>query len=421
VVNGKCGAGKRFGSNYGCDRGDAGGKLQSMSSIRLVHRAILLVAVLGLAGMVSASLPERKTFQFGEFTIEASAGDEAYVEALAVKLADYQLPKAETQPTLKLGLDDLEKRRDYFLGKVSMYLGLDKPTEKMASTYDTMGTLWRTMRLVAPKGMLRHYALWRKPELVARIQAGEKIPGFTLARSGDLDFNFEFKLNSNSGDLQPEPVAARTAAFWNSFICPIKIGATPDTTPAEEVSNQLDGLIRNILGFLGQQMQVTERQIVFNVLHETTESGVVWHYLTSKDRRWFCDGVANYVAWKVIEREIGAEEVKGYYDLTAELKKYENEASRVDLASWPAAENMEQARYAEDLNTANYAFATKVIADACAKQGDGVLPQLFVEIGRTKRERATMETVFKAYRRLTGENLRSYLPKPAAPAGKSGG
>jgi hypothetical protein len=392
-----------------------------MSHFRLVHRIVRGGIMLGLAGVLSAALPERKMFQFGEFTIEASANDEAYVEALAVKLADYQPPKAEVRSTPKLGLDDLVKRRDYFLGKVSMYLGLDKPTEKMASTYDTMGTLWRTMRLASPKSMLRHYALWRKPELVARITAGEKIPGFTLDASGGLDFTFKFDYNSGAGGLQPEKVAAGMAGFWDDLVCPIKIGAQPGASPAEEVSVELDTFTRNIFAFWGQEMQVTERQIVFNILHETTESGVVWHYLTSKDRRWFCDGVANYVAWKVIEREVGADEAKGYYDLAAELKKYENEASRVDLAAWPAAENMGQAKYAEDLNTANYAFATKVIAEACAKQGDGLLPELFAEIGRTKREKATMETVFKAYRRLTGESLRSYLPKPATPMAKPAG
>ena len=388
--------------------------MREMSNLSLVHRIVCGGIMLGLTSVLSAGLPERKTFQFGEFTIEASAGDEAYVEVLAVKLADYQPPGSEARPAPKLGLDDLGKRREYFLGKVSMYLGLDKPTEKMASTYDAMGTLWRTMRLSAPKDVLRHYALWRKPELVARITAGEKIPGFTLDASGGLDFAFKFELNSGSGDLQPEQLAVSLAGYWDSLVCPIKIGAKPGASPAEEVSAELETFTRNIFAFWGREMQVTERQIVFNVLHEATESGVVWQYLTSRDRRWFCDGVANYVAWKVIEAEIGAEAAKGYYDLAAELKKYESEAARVDLAAWPAAENMEQAKYAENLNTANYAFATKVIADICTKHGDGLLPKLFKEIGRTPPEKATMETVYRAFKRQTGDNLRFYLPKPAA-------
>lgn len=371
-----------------------------------------LAAVIGLAGRLAAELPERKTFQFGQFIIEASAGDEAYVEALAVQLVDYRLPKPQARPSSKLELDDLMQRRDYFLGQISSYLGLDAPTEKMASTYDHMATLWRTMRVAAPKEVLRHYALWRKPELVERIQTGEKIPGFRLDASGELEFSADFNLQSESGDLSPGQAAARIAEYWDRFVCPIKIAAKPEMTPSEEVRIELDNFTRNIFAFWGEATQASDRQIVFNILHEATESGIVWHYLTSKDRRWFCDGVANYVAWKMIERETGSDDARNYYDLTAELKKYENEAARVDLMAWPAAENLKQAGYAEDLNTANYAFATKVIAQVCAKHGDGVLRKLFKELGKTPREKATMETLYKAFRRLTNEDLRSYLPKP---------
>jgi hypothetical protein len=115
-----------------------------------------------------------------------------------------------------------------------------------------------------------------------------------------------------------------------------------------------------------------------------------------------------------MEQEVGKQEVLAYYDLEAEVKKYQGEAARVDLAAWPAAEVLAKAGYAEDLNTANYAFATKVIADICAryKGGDDLLPRLFAEIGKTPREKATMETVYKAYRKLTKGDLRTYLPNP---------
>ena len=363
----------------------------------------LFAGVLGVTGRAvdGARFPERKIFQFGEFVIEASAGDEAYVEALALKLADYKPAPPAPPPAAKLSLEELQRRRDYFLGRVAASLGLDQPTEKMASTFDLAGTHWRTTRVAAPAGVLRHYALWRRPELVARLQAGERVAGFTLDSSGGLDFSFEFKVNSGSGDLPPDRVAAGMANYWDSYVCPIKIGATPEVGPAEEVAAELDEFMRTLFASSGQQMQLTERQAVFNVLRETTESGVVWHYLTSKDRRWFCEGIANYVAGKVIRDELGPEAAKSYYDLPAELKKYEGEAARVDLVAWPAAENPAEAQYAEELNTASHAFATKVIADVSAKHGDDFLPKWFAEIGRTKREKATMETVFKAYRRLT--------------------
>jgi len=374
-----------------------------------------------MAGRALAGLPERKTFQFGEFMIEASAGDEAYVEALALKLVSYQRPKTEPPLALKVGLDDLAKRRDYFLGKVAEYLALPKPTGSMAATYDTFGTIWRNMQAVVPDKIPRHYALWHSEELLGRIEAGEKIAGFSKDGSGGLNFSFSFGLNSGVGDLEEKNAQTHLNNYWNSFVCPVNIGAQPGQTPAENMSAGLEFIANQVFKGFREAAFTLQRQNVFNVLHETTENGIISLYLSSKDRRWFCDGVANYVAWKIIEREIGAEEAKGYYDLTAELKKYEKDATRVDLVAWPAAENMDQAKYAEDLNTANYAFATKVIAEACAKQGDGLLPELFTEIGRTRREKATMDTVFKAYRRLTGENLHSYLPKSAAPTVKAGG
>ena len=71
-------------------------------------------------------------------------------------------------------------------------------------------------------------------------------------------------------------------------------------------------------------------------------------------------------------------------------------------------------KYPAELNTANYAFATKVIADVCAKHGDGLLPKLFKEVGVTPKEKATIDTVYKAFKRLTREDLRSYLPKPTS-------
>ncbi len=355
-----------------------------------------------------ASFPERKMFQFGEFTIEASAGDETYAEALALQLADYQPPAAATAaPAAKLSLAELAQRRDYFLGKIASYLALPKPTERMTKVYDSFLTIWRKMDQIAPTKIPRHYALWRRVELLARIDAGEKIAGFTKDASGGLTFSFN--LNVQSSD-DPDK---RTSA-WDGFVCPIKIGAATDQTPAEEVSAGFVAIMQKYFADFRHAIIDMERQKVLNVLHEATESGIVWHYLTSKDRRWFCDGVANYVAFKIIETEVGEADARSYYDLSAELKKYAGEAAHIDLTAWPAAENLAKAAYSENLDKANHAFAPKVIADVCARRSDDLLPRLFREIGKTPREKATINTVFKAYKKLTREDLRSYLPKPAA-------
>ncbi|HVT74746.1 MAG TPA: hypothetical protein VHD61_16555 [Lacunisphaera sp.] len=371
-------------------------------------RVLLVLAALGPV-QARAELPERKLFQFGEYTITASAGDEPYVEALAIELARYQPPAIPPAAPGKLTLDDLTRRRDYFLGRSASFLGLPKPTDKMSETYDSFLKLWGLMAQTAPPATPRHFALWRTDELLARINAGEKVQGFAQDPAGELTFTFN--LSANPG----EPDGVRKA--WDDFVCPLKIGASPGQSPAEEIAGRLRDVVEGFLGSYRNQMAAMERQEVFNVLHEATESGIVWHYLTSKDRRWFCDGVANYVAFRIIATEVGEPEARAYYDLSAELAKYASEAPRIDLAAWPAAEV--QAGYAEDLNQANYAFATKVIADICRAHGDVLLPRLFAEIGRTRREKATINTVVKAYKKLTREDLRSHLPKPAVPAAKS--
>ncbi|HTL68844.1 MAG TPA: hypothetical protein VL200_14365 [Lacunisphaera sp.] len=372
--------------------------------------AFLLLAAFG-AVEARADLPARKLFQFGEYTITASAGDEPYVEALALQLADFK-PRAGPAPApAKLDLATLARRREYFLGRIAGYLALAKPTDAMEKSFDAFLKVWGLLTQVGPPPIPRHFALWRSEELRARLDAGEKIDGFSKDASGQMTFAFNFAVSSSA----PEEIGKA----WDHFVCPLKIGASPGQTPREELAGRLKDVVEGYIGSYRTQLAGIERQEVFNVLHEATESGIVWHYLGSRDRRWFCDGVANYVAFRVIAAEVGEPEARTYYDLSAELTKYAGEAPRIDLAAWPAAEA--QAGYAEDLNQANYAFATQVIAGICRRYGDDLLPRLFAEIGRTKREKATINTVIKAYKKLTHEDLRSYLPKAAGQTAKSGG
>ena len=380
----------------------------------LYRRWIFLILLggvaLGWAVALSAALPERKTFQFGEFTIEATSGDEVYVEALAKLLADYHLPEMAPPPVPRLALADLEKRRDYFLVKISAYLGLAQPTDDMKSTFDDMGRIWREMSSVTQIKLPTRFSIWRRSELVARIDGGGKIPGFSKDAAGQVKFTFQSN-DDPKPEMTPQQYKEAMDEEWKKFVWPVDIDSEPNQAPEQDAASGLQLYNETMTLMRSQEMHRTS---VFTVLHEATEVGVVWHYLGSKDRRWFCDGIANYVAWKVIESELGPEEARGYYDLPAELKKYANDAVKIDLASWPAVENLKQANYAENLDTANYAFATKVIADVCAKHGDSILPKLFAEIGKTPYEKATMDTVYRAFKKLTREDLRSYLPKPVA-------
>lgn len=245
------------------------------------------------------------------------------------------------------------------------------------------------------------YALWRQTEVQARLKAGQPVFGF--GSNGERGFVFEQAVNlSKKPGANAGPRGAGPALRW-----PVTIDEASQVSPEQQLSERVDE-IDHLQAELGEAVQ---RAAVFLVLHEATESGIIETYLRSPDRRWFCDGVANYVAMRLIAAEVGAEEAKRYYDLEAELQVHAPVASRIDLLTWPAAENVSKARGTENLGFAEYAFATKAIADICAKHGDDFLPRLFREISEARRGKMSMATVYAAFEKLTGEKMLSYLPK----------
>jgi hypothetical protein len=376
------------------------------------------VALVG-AGRLPAAPAERKTFQFGDFTIEAPDGDEPYVEALAVQLADFKLPPPPAPPTLKLSWDDLDRRRDYFLGRIAAQLGLARPTALMASAYDGALKARRVVAPRAPAAVLRRFVLYRGSAWTDLIASGEAVPGDAGPDgAGERSFDFDLRRNlaGEGGRLQSPEVSAQIEAAWQGIKWPVRIseggGAAPDADAAESLAR----LRKFYISWSNEVLADTLRTEVHAVLREAVEAGVVWQYLTSKDRRWFCEGVAGYVADRIIAGEVGNAEARLYRDLDLELKSHARLVPQIDLEGWPAVEDSGKPAGRVEVDAANEAFATKVIASVCAKHGDALLPALFQQIGRTPREKASMATVFKAFKRLTGEDLRTYLPKAPAKA-----
>jgi hypothetical protein len=375
----------------------------------VVFRLGALGAALGVAATLRAAWPERKVFQFGEFTIEAPAGEEAYVEALAVRLAEYKLPPRPAPPVLKLSLDELARRREYFLGRLAALFGLEKFPSKMAEDYDESIVLARAIVSPVPTAMPRRFALWRRPELRARIAAGESIPGFIRGANGDP--SFDQRLTGEPEPVKPGNGAAAGMA-WRYTLWPIEIVPADGRTPDEQAAAALVRMGEFYSTEAAASLEKSARARVFMVLHDAVGSALVSQYLSSKDRRWFCEGVANYAASKTIEGEVGAVEADHYFDLAGGLKKFSAFAGRVNLVDWPLADDAAVTNAPAELEIARGIYATEVIADLCTRHGGDILPKLLVEIGKTKREKATMSTVYKACKKLTGENLRVSLAKP---------
>lgn len=368
--------------------------------------ALLFMLAGSLAPAASTrNFPARLHQQVGDVTIEFSIGDEAYATALTHSL-ESSVPKSHVAGAASpLTLAKMRESRQVWLDHIARDLNLTAPTAKMAETFDQMLSLFAALPdpHTAP---LKHYVLWRRPELLARLQAGQKINGFTLGGDTGIEFGFSFSYQAQKAESLSE-LGRRVTESWNSFEAPLSIGGADNANPVQEIEQELATLRKRLSQFLEFS---TGHFGPFVVLHETTEIAIIDRYLNSRDRRWFCDGMANYVAWKTLRDVVGREEADRAYDLAAELQKFAPEAAHVDLERWPAAENLSQTHYAESLNTANYAFATKVIADLCAAHGEAVLPRWFAEIGKTPHDTTTMKNVHRAFKKVTGKELRTYLP-----------
>jgi hypothetical protein len=354
---------------------------------------VCLLIFCGFSARAASIFLERKTLTADDFSIEYTAGDEDLARAFLVRLSE-TAPQASlanaAQPLLSL--DSLRAERVVLLAAIGRHLAVETPDTAMEKVFADNLEFQCKLQVVAKA--MRHFQLWRGQDLKARLKAGQLIPNVVRTRTG-----FEFKFASG-------PTTAPLTILW-----PIVI-TNRDTEKGEALITKKVREATALGGVSPSTRAVGRPSAVFFILHETAEMTIISHHLRSKDRRWFCDGVANYVTWKVIEERVGPVAARQYYDLQADLAEYAGVRDRIDLARWPAAENQGKLSAAMDrLDKASYPFATEVIAKVCARHGPDLLPKLFTEVDQTPFEKRTIGTVYRAFEKLTNEDLRSYFPE----------
>jgi hypothetical protein len=156
-------------------------------------------------------------------------------------------------------------------------------------------------------------------------------------------------------------------------------------------------------------------QLAFIVLHETTEVGIIDRYFHGPDRRWFCDGVANYVPWRVVRDLHGADAAGRVYNLPEALAHAAPLREKADLRKWPAVENESAEEQLSELDGARYAFAANAVFLMDERGGNDILPRLFTEIGKTNPNKVSIKTVEKAWQKLTGTKLDTILADAVKP------
>lgn len=413
------------------------------------------------------TLADRRVAKLDGWTIEYSPIQESFVLPFLARLQQEPWPELvfdQLPPPAPLTGRDFDARRTEFLAAAARGIGLDEPTELQKDAYDAYATYLRMYELNGITAELmnvtlsttKRLALWDRTELIGRLGRGESIPGFIYnAAKNDLHFQFavssdeertqeksaqesERKLNRHALEYsEKEGVASVLATVRlklgsaaqqrktvseqqhvreianllqrQDLVFPVPtlkdgVALTPEQAAAEVIHQKR--IMSESLSAIGRKRYPL---LAYTVLHEAVEAGLVDHYIGSRDRRWLCDGMANYLAWTLARDFAGEAAANEIYNLENQLKRAAPYREKVNLTRWPPVERQSTDDRKSELNRAHYAYATRVIFLIAERHGEAFIPRWWQEIGKTPRTKTNMKTVEKAYRKLTGESLRELL------------
>jgi hypothetical protein len=157
-----------------------------------------------------------------------------------------------------------------------------------------------------------------------------------------------------------------------------------------------------------------DKQTFFVVVHEVVEGYLIREVIGSPDRRWFCDGLANWIAMQECDRRFGPGTGKEVMhrmfppDVSDSLKR------KVNLLSWTTLENQsDPVSTAKGLEGAYYDFAKRAMEEALAGKDSDFVRKWLEEIRKTRWIRTHAGTVIDAYHRISEGDLKAILENAA--------
>jgi hypothetical protein len=406
--------------------------------------------------------PDRLVETRDGFSVEYSPGQEAWMEmafvemkAEAAKTVEPAASQAAARPrgtAVPGSAQYLQENRDVVLAAIARQTGLPKPTALHVRVFDTfLGYYKLTTELMhdfarrLPATLhARHLAIWQRDDLVARLRSGAKIEGMSydpVADSGRFGFKFDLggggigdRLREIQVEIEAQKLKHEFRYGEGSYSASFTLGKAPDArkTPDDKPavsSDDIDAVISRLVmpiiyrgdlstaptaeafAYLQQNLvegrAILEKQatgyrdanMMMIILHEAAEAGLVENVITCRDRRWLCDGTANYVAWRVTRDLVGLDFAQQAYNLDAQLQRHAVHQTKVNLATWSAGERQKKSEADTELTRAHYTFATRAMFLIAERHGENALAQLWADVARTPRKKVTAKTFAGAYRK----------------------
>jgi hypothetical protein len=382
-----------------------------MTFPKIAPAMFLLASLIPIPGFC-ADGPDRTSLVCSGVTVFYDRKDEAFAREFGARLPSLlQAERAAVTAPGDISLSAFKKNRDVYLATIARYLGLEKPTKGMRQVFDSMVKAdLRLEEALATALKVNTVQIWHEEALMAHLRTQGEDDYFTLGKDNSLP------VAKNTWNAPGTPKGAARVVFEGTTrkqaFLPVILRGDDPANLGERVEFHLKKAADFLSKGLWRALPYLEDLETDIALHEVVEMKLVSTFISSPDRRWFCEGMANFIAYRALVEATTPERARRHYDLAQQLSMWGKMEKQIDLEHWKVVDDMTAAEQDSDLNKAHYAYATKVIADIYEKHGAEFFPRWVQEIAKTPREKATMKTVADAFERLTGEKLATYYPRP---------
>lgn len=357
----------------------------------LVMVALSIATAFAQAVAPPTPIQRWKSIAASGIELEYQPGDEALARQLLPALVQ-SVREVKGADAVSAEMKQVAANKTRYLRYIATTLGLPEPGKAMTRAYSTFQHVPRSFSTMLAG--LHRFRLWNKDTLQTALLNGEHIPGITMnsERNGaSVNFN---SIAVSSGKTT-SPSQRKSIQFPVLF----------------DTNDSIEDVVENAKTFLGIFAQMTQKMgepvILF---HEVAESGVVWDFgITSAYRRWFCDGVAQFVAEQTVKEFFGQavyEHAAMFYDPNSYLTLN----MQVDLLAWRAKEYEAMRDTPRDtLEYAYYFFALQEIRGLAERHGIGVIAKVLHQLATTPAKQRDSRAILEAINAVTGEDMASRL------------
>jgi hypothetical protein len=306
---------------------------------------------------------------------------------------------------IKAAANSLTDNHDEVVKFLHKELGLTAPKNQAAQGIAGLPA-FVLHQLIAALPTGKQVKFYDANELKARLTNGETIPNFVLdPETGDVKLSLALSLDLSIVEGQ-QPTNNKSGGT----VFPLIIKPATLEKELDEAVKQLDQI--------NDSYNSIAPQVIGASIHEGAELAIVTNFnIITPFRRWFCDGMANYLTARCLEKFVSKDAAKSFLQ-SFDASNFIDYKDQIDLMHWRSEEWEENSpvQMDKELDNIAYVFATDEICKLIERHKPEVVPAIFTEIAKTQLP--DEDTIFDAIQKVTKEDFRKVLAKYGSKAPK---